>query len=549
MLMKSVAKKKANRLMKIVLAQLNLEVGDVFGNLEKILQASRDALSQGDADLLVFPELSLSGYPPEDLLFRPALYEKVTEALERLKKEAPLPLILGFPERKESGEIYNRAAFIVDGHIQASYSKQCLPNYAVFDEKRYFTPGEEACVFEFQDTKIALLICEDLWFEAPVKQAKLAGAELIISVNASPYHLKQTEARAEILQNRYREQGLPIIYSNLVGGQDELVFDGSSMIVDEGGAVCVGPHCTEALVSLTWQQQTKSLLAPRETPLCKEAEIYQTLVLGLKDYMAKNRFKGAVLGLSGGIDSALTLAIACDALGAANVSAVMMPFTYTSTMSLEDAKSQAQALAVDYHVIPIEDMYQSTLSALEKITGKTEPDITEQNIQARSRGILLMALANKQSKIVLTTGNKSEMAVGYATLYGDMVGGFAVLKDLPKKWVYQLANYRNSLEPVIPTRVIERAPSAELAPDQVDEDNLPPYDVLDEILEMYIEQDFSIDDIVNLGFEEAVVRRVAWLVDSSEYKRRQAPPGVRLSSRAFGKDRRYPITSGFLRQF
>lgn len=534
--------------MKVVLAQLNFVVGDVAGNLVKVLQACQEAVEKEQADLVVFPELTLSGYPPEDVLFRPALYDKIHSALVALQAEAPVPLILGYPEMDASGRIYNRVALIANGGIQQFYDKQCLPNYAVFDEKRYFTPGNAPCVFSFQGIKIALLICEDLWLEEPVKQAKAAGAELVISINASPYHLHQLENRHQILTQRFQEQGIPIVYLNLIGGQDELVFDGNSMVVDGSkGCVLVGRHCEEQLIPITWENQ--SLVAEELRPLGKEAEIYQTLVLGLRDYLDKNRFKGAVIGLSGGIDSALTLAIACDALGSENVDAVMMPFAYTSNMSMEDAKAEASALGVNYHVVPIESIYNATTSALELVTGETEKDVTEQNIQARSRGMLLMAIANKQGKLVITTGNKSELAVGYATLYGDMVGGFAAIKDLPKKWVYELANYRNSIAPVIPPRVIERAPSAELAPDQVDEDNLPPYDVLDKILEMYIEQDLSILDIVGYGFEEATVRRVAWLVDSSEYKRRQAPPGVRISSRAFGKDRRYPITSAYHRQF
>ena len=534
--------------LRILIAQLNLLVGDIAGNRDRIIAAVREARDEQGADLVVFPELALTGYPPEDLLLRPEFLERSEAALSRLISEVQgIGMILGYPKVGVGG-LFNVAGLVADGRVLAEYAKQTLPNYSVFDEKRYFQPGRAPGVFEFKGIRLGLTICEDIWEEGPARQAAEAGAQLLININASPYHSGKAPEREGLITLRAREHGFPILYANLVGGQDELVFDGGSFVVDARGLVTQrAAFFDEAMMVVDLEPGA----VPRPLPgalaplLQEEGAVYQALVLGVRDYVRKNGFKGAVLGLSGGIDSALTLALAVDALGADQVEVVLMPSRYTADMSNEDAFEEARILGVSASVIPIEPAFQAFLGMLEEEFSGYAPDVTEENIQARCRGIVLMAISNKKGKILLTTGNKSEVAVGYATLYGDMAGGFAPIKDVLKTLVYRLARYRNRIAPVIPDRVITRPPSAELRPDQTDQDSLPDYHVLDPILRRYIEDDESVARIVEAGYPEDEVRRVARLVDRNEYKRRQAPPGVRISCRAFGRDRRYPITSGF----
>ncbi len=531
------------------MAQLDFLVGDIHGNAEKIIAACRYARDELAADVIVFPELALVGYPPEDLLFRTHFIDHADEAMARLKRDiSHIVAIIGHPLRRE-GRVYNAASVIRDGEIIASYRKQQLPNYGVFDEKRYFSAGDSACVVNLNGVPVGITICEDIWTTGPAMQAAFAGARLLVNLNASPFHAGKGVEREVLLRQRTREAGIPVVYVNLVGGQDELVFDGGSVVVSTDGAVTHrAPACEEVLLPVDFEADPDGVRPiPGECAahLDNTEAIYKVLLLGVRDYIRKNHFDGAVIGLSGGVDSALTLAIAVDALGADKVEAVMMPSRYTAGISLEDARAEAQALGVEYQEISIEPVFKTFLAALEASFAGLAADTTEENIQARCRGVILMALSNKKGRIVLTTGNKSEMSVGYATLYGDMAGGFAPIKDVPKLLVYRLADYRNSLGGVIPRRVLERAPSAELAPDQRDEDSLPPYTVLDPILERYIEQDRSIEQIVADGFDADVVLRVVRMVDRNEYKRRQAPPGIRISRRAFGRDRRYPITSGY----
>jgi NAD+ synthase (glutamine-hydrolysing) len=535
--------------LRIALAQLNLFVGDVAGNTQRIIDSSAEARDRLHADLVLFPELSLSGYPPEDLLFHTGLRQQVQSALDRVRGETSgITVVTGYPEYVEE-DIYNSAAVLRDGVTVANYRKQELPNYAVFDEKRYFTSGRDACIVEINGIRVGLIICEDVWFPNPARAARDHGAQLIVVINGSPYSLRYQERREAVVRERVKETGLPIVYVNLLGGQDELVFDGGSFVMNAQGEVVqrVAPY-VEGLFPVDIDL-IDGRAVPRpahvEPPLSEEASVYNALVMGVRDYVGKHRFPGIVLGLSGGIDSALTLAIAVDALGADRVHAVMMPSRYTSQMSVEDAAEEAKTLNVRYDVISIESMFASALESLQEVFAGRQPDTTEENIQARCRGLLLMAISNKTGRMVLTTGNKSEMAVGYATLYGDMAGGFAPIKDCSKMLVYRLANYRNSVSPAIPQRVIDRPPSAELRPDQKDSDSLPPYDVLDAILELFIEEDLSVDDISARGFDRATVGRVLEMVKRNEYKRRQAPPGVRISARAFGRDWRYPITSGY----
>lgn len=527
-------------------------VGDVTGNAGRVIAAAVEGRVAG-ADLVVFPELTLTGYPPEDLLLRPELLERVEAELRRIRGEtaasAPgVALVLGYPCRAVGG-FYNVAGVIRDGAILTQYAKQELPNYSVFDEKRYFQPGGSAGVFEHRGLRFGLSVCEDIWQEGPTAQAAEAGAQVLVNINASPFHAGKAAEREALLARRATEHRIPILYANLVGGQDELVFDGGSLLVDRAGRVVArAPHFEEASLLADLDAGGAPLLLPLREPdmgTLGEAAVYRALVLGVRDYVRKNGFSGAVLGLSGGVDSALTLAIAVDALGAEQVEAVLMPSRFTAEMSNADALEQARRQGVRTQVIPIEPAFRAFLDMLAPVFAGQAQDVTEENIQARCRGVILMALSNKQGRILLTTGNKSEMSVGYATLYGDMAGGFAPIKDVPKLLVYRLARYRNGLGPVIPERVLTRAPSAELRPDQTDQDSLPPYEVLDPILRLYIEEDQGIEAIVAQGFEESVARRVARLVDHNEYKRRQAPPGVRISRRAFGRDRRYPITSGF----
>ncbi|OEC35585.1 NAD+ synthase (glutamine-hydrolysing) [Pseudomonas cuatrocienegasensis] len=535
--------------LRVVMAQLNMRVGDVHGNVDRIIAAAHEARDQFQADLILFPELTLCGYPPEDLLLRSSMQLRIEQGLQRLQAETQgITLVVGFPWL-EGERRYNAAAFIADGQVQARYYKQKLPNYRVFDEKRYFEAGDQPCVVSLKGVRVAVTICEDIWFAEPMAQARAAGAQLMLSLNASPFHLDKQRERETILAARAREGAMPVVYVNQVGGQDELVFDGGSCVVAADGQVLQRSEAfSEGLQLVELQIDGASLQVPGAAcaPLASiEASVYQALVVGVRDYVRKNGFKGVVLGLSGGIDSALTLAVAVDALGAEHVEAVMMPYHYTAQMSLDDAEAEAKALGVVYRVLPIAAMVEAFMGTLAPVFEGMGRDTTEENLQARCRGTLLMAISNKKGYLVLTTGNKSEMAVGYATLYGDMAGGFDVLKDVPKTLVFRLCEYRNSLGLVIPQRVIDRPPSAELAPDQKDEDSLPPYPVLDEILRLYIEHDLSANAIIAAGFEAETVRRVLRLVDLNEYKRRQAAVGVRVTQRGFGRDRRYPITSGW----
>jgi len=541
---------RADRL-KIALAQVDLLVGDVRGNLERVISEARRARDALQADLVLFPELTLSGYPPEDLLFHRGLRRQIGQALGELMQAVPeIGVMVGYPEYDQD-RIYNAACLMRGGRVLAQHRKACLPNYKVFDEKRYFTAGTEATVVDFDGFSLGLLICEDAWEAQPAAAAKALGAEALLIINASPYEIHKQREREQVIGQRVRETGLPAAYVNLVGGQDELVFDGNSFAMDAQGVIAVrAPPLAEGLYCAEFERRNGAVvpLAGSVAPEWPDEQtVYRVLVLGVRDYVNKHGFNGVVIGLSGGVDSALTLAIAVDALGADRVHAVMMPSRYTSSMSREDAAAQAQALGVTLSSISIENMFAATLEALRGEFAGLAPDATEENIQARCRGVLLMAISNKTGRMLLTTGNKSEMAVGYATLYGDMAGGFAPIKDCSKQLVYRLARYRNTLGEAIPERVITRAPTAELRPDQKDTDSLPPYEVLDPILAGFIEEDLSVEEICERGFDRAVVARVLDMVKRAEYKRRQAPPGVRVSARAFGRDWRYPITNGYRR--
>jgi len=533
--------------LRFALAQADFLVGDIPGNIEKVLELAHRARDELAADIVLFPELCLIGYPPEDLLLRDSVTGRIEHALSRLAEVSGIHVVLGYPGLRD-GRLYNLAGVFADGECVAEYAKQELPNYQVFDEKRYFTPGNRPVVFGLKGHRLGLTICEDIWHAAPAAAAKAAGAEILLNINASPFHHGKQDERMAVLAARVRETALPLVYLNLVGAQDELIFDGGSFAVSAQGEVALElPRFAEALAVLEFSGKGFVPVA-RPPALSLEAEVYQALVLGVRDYVQKSGFKGVVLGLSGGIDSALTLAIAVDAIGAEKVQAVMMPYHYTAEMSLEDAAAEAHALGVAYSVLPIAPMVEAFSAGLQAEFQGLSRDKTEENLQARSRGVLLMAISNKKGLMVLTTGNKSEMAVGYATLYGDMAGGFDVLKDVPKTLVFRLSEYRNALTPAhppIPQRVIDRPPSAELAPDQKDEDSLPPYPVLDEILRRYVEEDESAESIIAAGFVAEIVMRVIRMVDGNEYKRRQAAIGPRITQRGFGKDRRYPIVNGW----
>ena len=534
---------------KVALAQIDLIVGDVAGNTAKIIEHAHRARDADGADIVVFPELSVCGYPPEDLLFHAGLRHDVEAAVAKVQGEVyGIAILLGFPEY-DDGEIYNACAVLLDGKVVARYRKQLLPNYAVFDEERYFTAGRQPAVFKLNGLRIGLNICEDVWKPGPMGASRAAGAECALVINGSPFEVRSQEKRENVVRARVAEVGIPVVYVNHVGGQDELVFDGGSFVMDADGEVVYRARAFEESMHTLTLEGAVSGVVPERGPIAKPAgkiaTTYNALVKGTRDYVMNHGFPGVIIGLSGGIDSALVCAIACDAIGAERVRAVQMPFRYTSTMSQEDSKKQAKTFGIRYDVIPIEPMYEATIALLRPFLGETEPDVTEENIQARCRGLLLMAISNKTGRMLLTTGNKSEMAVGYATLYGDMAGGFAPIKDCSKSLVFELARYRNTLGDAIPERVISRPPSAELRADQKDSDSLPDYDVLDPILEAFIEKDLSVAEITALGFDRAVVIRVLEMVKRNEYKRRQAPPGVRISSRAFGRDWRYPITSGY----
>ena len=540
-----------NRVVRIALAQCNPHVGDIPGNVQRVLQAVEQARVH-QARAVLFPELMLTGYPPEDLLLRPALQVRIDAALQCVAAASMgIDIVLGYPAMRD-GKLYNVAGVFRDGQCLVEYRKQCLPNYRVFDEKRYFEAGNQTVLFDLNGIPVALSVCEDIWHTTPMAQAKAAGAAVMFNINASPFHRgKQREREQAVLACRAIEGDLPVVYVNMVGGQDELVFDGGSCAVNrQGQVVARAPAFDERLllvdlhVSASGNVEPVAVTAPCALP-DDTASVYRALVEGVRDYVNKNRFTGVVLGLSGGIDSALTLAIAVDALGPDRVEAVMMPYHYTSDMSLEDAAAEAALLGVRYCVLPIEPALDAFTAILSAEFAERKSDTTEENLQARCRGVLLMALSNKKGSLVLTTGNKSEVAVGYCTLYGDMAGGFDVLKDVPKTLVYALSRYRNAVSEVIPQRVIDRPPSAELAPDQKDQDSLPPYDTLDAILARYIEDDQSAEDIIAAGFDAATVLRVIRLVDRNEYKRRQAAIGVRITRRGFGRDRRYPITNGW----
>ncbi len=537
-------------MIKIALAQLNFLVGDIEGNCQKMLHILQQVKHAAAVDCVVFSELAIIGYPPEDLLFRPSISRRITVAMDKIQAASKgLTVVVGAPSYQD-GKIYNAACVMQDQVLIAQYHKNILPNYNVFDEKRYFHAGTKPCVFTLKGCCIGLSVCEDIWNPQPIAAAKQAGAQLIININASPYHIDKDHERVSTVAQRVAENQLAILYLNQVGGQDELVFDGSSFAMDNNKQIVArAKSCQEDVMTVDFDHERNNLRSAKSdlsttTPLQLN---YNVLQLALADYVNKNGFQGGLVGLSGGIDSALVLALAVDALGAERVHAVMMPSRYTSEMSLEDARQLASNVGVEYSVIEIEPLMQSFDHTLDSLFAGQQKDSTEENIQARIRGVLLMALSNKFGHMVISTGNKSEMAVGYSTLYGDMAGGFAPLKDVPKMLVYQLANYRNTLAPVIPQRIIDRPPSAELAPDQLDQDSLPPYDQLDEILAMFIEQEASREEIMAQGFAEETVSRVINMVFRNEYKRRQAPPGVKITKRAFGKDRRYPITSGALK--
>ncbi len=534
--------------MKLAIAQINFVVGDLSGNIRKMLDYVDRARNAGAA-LIVFPELALSGYPPEDLLLRKGFRQACEDALTELAgKTSNVTLLVGHPHLRK-GKLYNAASVLCEGKVLATYLKQLLPNDSVFDEQRYFTPGSDACVFELEGIKFGVNICQDIWEPAPAMRTKAAGADVLLVLNSSPYHIRKLDLRHQIVRQRIAETLLPVVYVNLVGGQDELVFDGASFAINERGELTHQlDEFVESLGLIEFQDKTPVVdKVPASGTL--EASVYKALRLGVKDYVDKNRIPGVLLGLSGGVDSALTLAIAVDALGADRVQAVMMPSQFTAAISLTDARTIAETLHVRYAEFPIGRIFgefKGTLASGCVERGNSDgADLTEENLQARIRGNLLMALSNKYGSIVLNTGNKSETAVGYCTLYGDMAGGFAVLKDVSKTMVYRLCRYRNTLGKVIPERVIDRAPSAELRADQTDQDSLPPYDILDAIMEAYVEHDIALVEILEMNFAEDDVRRVVQLIRQNEYKRRQSPPGVRITPRGFGKDWRYPLTARY----
>jgi NAD+ synthase/NAD+ synthase (glutamine-hydrolysing) len=528
----------------IAVAQFNFPVGDLTANADRLIRALDDARAAG-ADLLLTPELALSGYPPEDLLLRPDFYRACAREVARIAAHTDgITLVLGHPE--ERGEWrYNAASVMRDGAVVATYHKHLLPNYEVFDEERYFDRGLAACIFDVNGVKLGVNICADLWESGPAELARAEGAELLVGLNASPYHMNKLERRYEVLRGRVADTGLPVVYCNMVGGQDELVFDGASFALDADGTVAYQAAAFVERLDIVRFRAGRWEPGEIVMPGLIEQEVYEALKMGVRDYLGKNGFPGAIIGLSGGIDSALTLCVAVDALGADRVRAVMMASPYTAQMSLDDSRALVANLGVRYDEIPIGAAMNTFAELLAEQFRGLPADATEENLQSRIRGMILMALSNKTGAIVLTTGNKSEMATGYATLYGDMAGGFAVLKDLYKTFVFRLARWRNTLSPVMPENIITRPPSAELKPDQTDQDSLPPYDVLDGIIEAYMERDESPREIIARGFPEAEVRRTVAMLKRNEYKRRQSPVGIRVTKRGFGRDWRYPITSRY----
>ncbi len=535
--------------MKIAIAQANFMLGDLKGNVDKLIDAATNASHQG-ATLIVTPELALCGYPPEDLLFRHDFRASCASALHSLCARLAalnIAMIVGHPHVAADNHLYNAASLIRDGKIVHTYLKQCLPNYQVFDEKRYFETGHEPFVFQLNGVNIGVLICEDVWFPEPVAATVAAGADIIVVPNASPYDINKLKTRYDVVRSRVNETKIPMLYVHCVGGQDELVFDGASFAINQDGRV--GYQAREFTETLDIVDFSKGEITGEVHPsLSEEASVYRALVVALRDYVNKNNFPGVLLGLSGGVDSALTLAIAVDALGAARVEAVMMPSVYTAQISLDDAREMAKIQGIKYSEIMITPMFESFKTQLASAFEGKPADTTEENIQARVRGTTLMALSNKFGAMVVTTGNKSEMAVGYSTLYGDMAGGYAILKDVSKTLVYQLCHWRNAQSLVIPERVITRPPSAELRDDQKDQDSLPDYAILDDIVELFMEQDRAPSEIVAMGYKDADVTRVTRLLKINEYKRRQSPVGVKITQRSFGKDWRYPITSKYWAQ-
>ncbi len=536
--------------LRIAVAQIDTLVGAVPQNIQKIIDWATTARDDLNADLVIFPELTLVGYPPEDLLWRPGLQQAVDQGLRRIMSEVrDISILIGHPVWQDT-IIFNAASVIADGAIQTSYFKQALPNYAVFDEKRYFTASSEAITWPINGIHLGLTICEDLWIDGPAKRAKIDGADILLNISASPWNQGKFAARSDAFTARVSETALPVVTVNLVGGQDELLFDGTSFALNaQGESVLTLSSFVEEMALLEVNKTADGTVELSSNHQRKELSeldcVYQALCLGVKDYIHKNGFKGVVIGLSGGVDSALTAVIAADALGPENVEVVMLPSRYTRDISLTDAQALAENLDLSYSVIPIESVFNAFLDLLADEFADMEADVTEENIQARCRGIILMAISNKKGRMLLTTGNKSEMAMGYSTLYGDMAGGFNPLKDVSKTLVFELCRHRNRINPDIPERIITRPPSAELREDQEDQDSLPPYDILDAILAMYVEYDKSIEEIIAAGYDEDVVRHVVRLLDINEHKRRQAPPGPRITPRNFGKDRRYPITSGY----
>jgi NAD+ synthase (glutamine-hydrolysing) len=535
-------------MLRIALAQDDFKVGEITGNRDLILERIAEARDELGAHLIVFPELALTGYPPEDLVLRPGFMRSAAKTLSELaEKVAGIDVIVGHP-RAEGDRRFNAVSWLRDGEIIATYDKWDLPNYAVFDERRYFVPGDQPLVIEVDGTRVGVVICEDMWTPEAVAAAREAGAEIVVSPNASPYYDGKHHDRAAVLTDRHRETGLPLLYLNCVGGQDELVFDGHSLAIDGQGQLSEpAPLCREALLCVDFDRDS-GRLDYRHWPAGETDRlpvIWEVLKRGLRDYTLKNGFESVVLGLSGGIDSAITLAIASDALGPDRVTAVMMPSRHTSELSLILASEQVEMLGTRYENISIEPIYQAQLKQLAEAFEGTRENFAEENLQARARGNIIMALSNKFGHLALATSNKSELAVGYSTIYGDMCGGFSPIKDVLKTLVYELAAWRNTVSPAIPQGVIERPPSAELAPDQLDSDKLPPYEVLDDIITRYVEQDQSIAEIAEADADEKIVRRVAGMVLASEFKRRQGAPGPRITRKAFGRDRRYPITSGW----